>query len=149
MDINIILEPDLSPAEFAEVAVEAERLGVRAIWSSNYHMHYDPFLLLAPAATATSRILLGPLAVSPWEMHPLKMANAILTLNEMSSGRAMIAVSGGGGPLGAMGWRSSDDAEWWPPPASGETHRRPGATGHRCAATVLRSCVRRAPVTGP
>ena len=55
MDINIILEPDLSPAQFAEIAVEAERLGVRAIWSSNYHMHYDPFLLLAPAAAATSR----------------------------------------------------------------------------------------------
>ena len=115
MDINIILEPDLSPAQFAEIAVEAERLGVRAIWSSNYHMHYDPFLLLAPAAAATSKILLGPLAVSPWEMHPLKMANAVLTLNEMSNGRAMIAVSGGGGPLGAMGWRSSETAPWWPP----------------------------------
>ena len=115
MDINIILEPDLSPAQFAELAVEAERLGVRAIWSSNYHMHYDAFLSLAPAAAATSKILLGPLAISPWEMHPLKRANAILTLNEMSNGRAMIAVSGGGGPLGAMGWRSHDDAEWWPP----------------------------------
>jgi len=114
MDINIILEPDLSPQQFAEVAVEAERLGIRAVWSSNYHMHYDPFLSLAPAAAATSRILLGPLAISPWEMHPLKMANAILTLNEMSQGRAMIAVSGGGGPLGAIAWRPADGAELWP-----------------------------------
>ena len=114
MDINIILEPDVTPQQFAELAVEAERLGVRAMWSSNYHMHYDPFLSLAPAAAATSKILLGPLAVSPWEMHPLKMANALLTLNEMSNGRAMIAVSAGGGPLGAIAWRPADGAELWP-----------------------------------
>jgi alkanesulfonate monooxygenase SsuD/methylene tetrahydromethanopterin reductase-like flavin-dependent oxidoreductase (luciferase family) len=114
MDIDIILEPDITPAQHAELAVEAERLGIRALWSSNYHMHYDAFLALAPAAMATSKILLGPLAVSPWEMHPLKMANAILTLNEMSNGRAMIAISAGGGLLGAMGWRASNDGPVWP-----------------------------------
>ncbi len=115
MDIDIILEPDLSPAQVAEIGVEAERLGIRAVWSSNYHMNYDAFLALAPLATATSKILIGPLAVSPWEMHPLKMANAILTLNEMSNGRAMIGVSGGGGLLGAMGWRGSNEGPVWPP----------------------------------
>ena len=115
MDINIILEPDVSPNQFAELAVEAERFGVRAMWSSNYHFQYDAFLALAPAAAATSKILLGALAVSPWEMHPLKMANAILTLNELSQGRAMIAVSGGGGLLGAIGWRGRNDGPSWPP----------------------------------
>jgi alkanesulfonate monooxygenase SsuD/methylene tetrahydromethanopterin reductase-like flavin-dependent oxidoreductase (luciferase family) len=84
------------------------------VWSSNYHMHYDAFLALAPAAAATSKILLGPLAISPWEMHPLKMTNAILTLNEMCDGRAMIAVSGGGGLLGAMGWKASANDTGWP-----------------------------------
>ncbi|HJP04291.1 MAG: hypothetical protein CL799_11485 [Chromatiales bacterium] len=114
MDIDIILEPDVSPQQMAELAVESERLGIRAIWSSNYHMHYDAFLALAPAAAATSKIILGPLAVSPWEMHPLKMANAILTLNEMAGGRGMIGVSGGGGLLGAMGWKARDDGPGWP-----------------------------------
>jgi len=114
MDINIILEPDVSPQAFAELSVEAEKLGVRAMWSSNYHFQYDAFLALAPACQVTSKILLGALAVSPWEMHPLKMANAVLTLNEMSNGRAMIGVSGGGGLLGAMGWRASDEGPYWP-----------------------------------
>jgi hypothetical protein len=114
MDIDIILEPDVSPQQLAELAVEAEKLGIRAVWSSNYHMHYDAFLALAPAAMATSKILLGPLAISPWEMHPLKMANAVLTLNEMSNGRAMIGVSGGGGVLGAIGWKASNDGSGWP-----------------------------------
>lgn len=114
MDIDIILQPDMSPSQVAEIAVAAEKLGIRAVWSSNYHQHWDCFLALAPAAAATSKILLGPLALSPWEMHPLKMANALLTLNEMSGGRAIVAVGGGGGVLGAIGWRSHAGADIWP-----------------------------------
>jgi 5,10-methylenetetrahydromethanopterin reductase len=45
---------------------------------------------------------MGPLAVSPFEMHPLKIANSLLSLNEMSNGRAMIAVGAGEGNLDAM-----------------------------------------------
>lgn len=114
MDIDIILEADVSPQQMKELAVEAERLGIRAVWSSNYHQNWDCFLALAPAAQATSQLLLGPLAVCPWEMHPLKMANAVLTLNELASGRAMIAISGGGGVLGAMGWKIGPGAPMWP-----------------------------------
>jgi alkanesulfonate monooxygenase SsuD/methylene tetrahydromethanopterin reductase-like flavin-dependent oxidoreductase (luciferase family) len=114
VDIDIILEPDVTPAQLAELAVAAEKLGIRALWSSNYHQHWDGFLALAPAAAATSKIILGPLAVSPWELHPLKMANALLTLNEMSNGRAMIAVGGGGGVLGAIGWRATEGGPVWP-----------------------------------
>jgi len=114
MDIDIILEPDITPAQVAEIGVEAERLGIRALWSSNYHMQYDGFLSLAPVAAATSKLIIGPLAVSPWEMHPLKMANTLLTLNEMSDGRAMIGISAGGGLLGALGWRASNDGPVWP-----------------------------------
>ena len=114
MDIDIILEPDLTPAQIAEIAVEAEKIGIRALWSSNFHQQWDCFLALAPAVAATSRILLGPLAISPWEMHPLKMANAMLTLNEMSGGRAIVAVSGGGGVLGAISWRTREDGPVWP-----------------------------------
>jgi 5,10-methylenetetrahydromethanopterin reductase len=103
MDIEIILEPDLGPEQVAELAVAAEGYGFRALWHSNYHAHYDPFVNLVPAAMATTRILLGVLAVSPYEMHPLKMANAILTLNEISKGRAILAVGGGGAVLSSIG----------------------------------------------
>jgi Luciferase-like monooxygenase len=114
MDIDIILAEDVTPPQFAELAVEAEKLGIRAVWSSNYHQNWDAFMTLVPAAMATSRILLGPLAVSPWEMHPLKITNSLLTLNEMSNGRGMAAISGGGGVFGACGWRLRKDAEPWP-----------------------------------
>jgi len=114
MDIDIILECDVSPQQVAELAIEAEKLGIRALWSSNYHQNYDCFMTLMPAAAVTSKIILGPLAVSPWELHPLKMANALLTLNEASNGRGMVGISGGGGVLGALGWKIHKDGPVWP-----------------------------------
>ncbi|GIS40680.1 MAG: hypothetical protein Ct9H90mP13_05260 [Pseudomonadota bacterium] len=110
MDIEIIFEPDLHPNEIAEIAVKPEKYGIRALWSSNYHQNWDAFISLVPAAQKTSKILLGPLAVSPFEMHPLKMANSILTLNELADGRAIIAVGGGGGTLGAMKYSCVKDS---------------------------------------
>ena len=114
MDIDIIIEPNVTPAELAEIAVAAEKMGVRALWASNYHSAWDPFVSLVLAAMATSKIILGALAVCPWEMHPLKMANALLSLNEVASGRAMIAVGGGGALMGALGWRARAGGPIWP-----------------------------------
>lgn len=103
MEVDIILEPDLGPAQIVELAQAAERYGVRAVWTSNYFAHWDPFISLVPVAQATRRLLLGALAVSPFEMHPLKIANGVLSLNEISGGRAMVAVGPGEGNLDAMG----------------------------------------------
>jgi len=103
MQVDIILNEYDSPGAMAEQAVLAERYGIRAIWSTSYATGRDPFLSLAPAAQATSRILLGPLAVSPMELHPLKITQELLTLNELCDGRAIIAVGAGGGVLAAMG----------------------------------------------
>ncbi len=102
MDVDIILEPDLTPGQITELGLAAERYGIRAVWSSNYFAHWDGFLSLVPLAQSTKRLLMGPLAVSPFEMHPMKIANALLTLNEMSDGRAAAAVGAGEGNLDAM-----------------------------------------------
>ena len=45
---------------------------------------------------------MGPVAVSPFELHPLKLANLLYTLNEFSNGRANIVIGGGGGTMIAM-----------------------------------------------
>jgi 5,10-methylenetetrahydromethanopterin reductase len=102
VDIDLILEPDLTPAQITELGQAAEKYGIRAIWTSNYFAHWDGFLSLVPLALSTSKILMGPLAVSPFEMHPLKIANTLLTLNELSGGRALIAMGAGEGNLEAM-----------------------------------------------
>ena len=96
MEIDVILEPDRTPGEVAELAQLAERLGIRALWHQNYVSSRDPFMSLVPAAQTTERIRLGAVVVSPYEMHPLKIANALFTLNEFSDGRACLVVGGGG-----------------------------------------------------
>ena len=103
MDVDIILEPDLTPAQLVEIGILAEKLGIRTLWTSNYHTNRDAFLSLVPVAQATERLLLAPLAISPFEMHPLKIANALLTLNELCAGRALIAIGAGEGMTEAIG----------------------------------------------
>jgi 5,10-methylenetetrahydromethanopterin reductase len=111
MQIDIILEPDLTTTQVAEIAVAAENYGFRTLWHSNYHQNPDAFVALVPAALATKKIKLGILAVSPYEMHPLKIANALLTLNEISNGRAVVAIGGGGSVMGATGIKMDPKAQ--------------------------------------
>jgi alkanesulfonate monooxygenase SsuD/methylene tetrahydromethanopterin reductase-like flavin-dependent oxidoreductase (luciferase family) len=104
MRIDLILAPN-SPAErFAEFARLAENYGFNGIWTSNMHDGRDPFVNFVDAARATRKILFGPVAVSPYELHPLKMGTSLLTLNEIADGRARIGISAGdGGTAYAMG----------------------------------------------
>lgn len=96
MNIDIMLEPDQSPDQVAELALLAESYGLRALWAQNYVSERDPFMCLVPAAQATTKIKLGVVVVSPYEMHPMKIGNAILTLNEFCQGRAEVVIGGGG-----------------------------------------------------
>ena len=102
MEIDVIIEPDLTSGQVVELAQAAERYGVRALWMSNYFAHWDPFIGLTPVALATKRLRIGALALSPFEMHPLKIANALLSLNEISGGRAEVSIGAGEGNLDAM-----------------------------------------------
>ncbi|RLA26168.1 MAG: hypothetical protein DRR11_20165 [Gammaproteobacteria bacterium] len=102
MDIDIILEPDVTPDELKELGLLAERNGINRLWIQNYSAARDGFMSLVPLAIASTRIKIGVMVVSPWEMHPLKMANALLTLNEYSKGRATICVGGGAEWNGVM-----------------------------------------------
>ena len=56
MEVDIILEPDLSPQQLIELGQAAERYGVRALWMSNYFAHWDPFVALVPVALATKKL---------------------------------------------------------------------------------------------
>lgn len=96
MNIEIIIGNELHPQQVAEFAVEAEQAGVRTLWHSNLPNGWDPFIGLSQAALATSRIRLGVLALSPYEMHPVRIAYALLSLNELAKGRAVIGLGGGG-----------------------------------------------------
>jgi len=96
MELDIILEADLTPDQITELGLLAEQYGFRAIWAQNYARARDAFMSIVPLARASSRIRIGVVIVSPYEMHPLKIANAALTLNEYCAGRAVVAVGAGG-----------------------------------------------------
>ena len=102
MDIDIILEADLKPDEIKELGLLAEQYGFRAIWAQNYARARDAFMSLVPLAQASKNILIGVVIVSPYEMHPLKIANSVATLNEYCDGRAIVTVGAGGEWPGVM-----------------------------------------------
>ena len=111
MRIDVIIEPKASSDEFAELGALAESYGMGAVWTANHDSARDPFICFTQLARTTSKIRLGPIAISPFEYHPLKMANLLFALNEISSGRTCIVVGGGGGSLDAMG-----GLDRYPPP---------------------------------
>lgn len=105
MKIHVILEPDITPDQLVEIGLLAERLDIAGLWVQNYAVGADPFMSLVPLARESSRIRLGVVIVSPYEMHPAKMATSLLTLNEFAGGRASMVIGGGGEWLGIMGMR--------------------------------------------
>ncbi len=107
MQIHIILEPDITASELCEIGLLAESQDIAGLWVQNYATAGDPFMNLVPLAQASSRIRLGVVIVSPQEMHPLKIATSLLTLNELSRGRAMITLGRGGEWLGVIGGQYS------------------------------------------
>lgn len=130
MKFHVILEANNSHLEIARLAQLAESYGMAGIWTSNMHDTRDPFINFVEAARVTKTIKLGPVAVSPYELHPLKMANALLTLNEISGGRAHIGVGVGAGQAGDLqGWHV-------------RSHVLPLVVGHATATRRLRVCGR-------
>ena len=102
MRIDLILESNNTPDRIAELGKLAEDNGIGAIWISGMLDGRDPFGVFTKLALDTQKILMGPIAVSPFELHPLMMAKSLLTLNEYSNGRAQMVVGGGGGTMTAM-----------------------------------------------
>jgi len=66
---------------------------------------------LAVAAAATRRIRLGPVALSPFEMHPVPIALALLTLDEIAPGRASVVLGAGGDLAATLGFPSRGRVE--------------------------------------
>lgn len=85
MEIDIILNEFANPAEAAELGLLAERYGLRGVWSTNYPTSQDPFFTLSLLASRSSKIRMGPLAISPFELHPLRMGNLLYALKDRKS----------------------------------------------------------------
>jgi alkanesulfonate monooxygenase SsuD/methylene tetrahydromethanopterin reductase-like flavin-dependent oxidoreductase (luciferase family) len=101
-----VVLPGGTAAEQLQQAVLAERSGWDGVfvWEAAYGA--DAWTLLAAIAASTSRIRLGTMLTPlPWR-RPWKVASQVATLDQLSGGRAILAVG-----LGALGTGLPDTGE--------------------------------------
>jgi alkanesulfonate monooxygenase SsuD/methylene tetrahydromethanopterin reductase-like flavin-dependent oxidoreductase (luciferase family) len=103
MRVGVVLDGRRSATEIAELARLAETHGFSHVWLSGGARTKDHFVRLALAAAATRRIRLGPIALSPFEMHPVHIGLALLTLDEIAPGRACLVLGAGGDLAATLG----------------------------------------------
>ena len=103
MKIGIVLDGTTHANKLAGLARLAERNGIEYLWLSAGSRTKDHFVRLAVAAASTTKIRLGPIATSPFEMHPAIIGNALLTLDEICAGRGRIVLGGGGDLASTLG----------------------------------------------
>ncbi|MFQ6011794.1 MAG: LLM class flavin-dependent oxidoreductase [Nitrososphaerales archaeon] len=85
------VEPVAQIARYAQVAEEA---GFETIWLSPSGPWFkDSLVYLAAMASQTKKIGLGLMATTPYERNAGTLAAEMLTLNELSDGRAKLAVA--------------------------------------------------------
>lgn len=87
-----------------EFIQQAEALGLDEVWLGDEGPARDPLSVLAAAATRTRSIRLGVGITNPYVRHPAMTAVSMMTVHELSGGRAMLGLGVGGnlalGPLG-------------------------------------------------
>jgi probable F420-dependent oxidoreductase len=85
------LSPGQDLAAAVELARRAEALGYESVWVT-HGLGRDSFLVLAAYAAVTTRVGLGNGVVPIYPRHPVAMAQAALTLAEMTRGRFVLGV---------------------------------------------------------
>ena len=108
------LDGKLSDAEIflheVELAVEAEAQGFDAIWTAEhhfngYHMVPNVLQLLTYLAGRTSRVRLGSMSVIlPWH-EPIRVAEELAVLDNLSGGRLVLGIGRGLGRIEFDGFR--------------------------------------------
>ncbi len=92
------------PRATVKRAVQAEREGWDGLGLvDSQNLAGDPFIELALAAAATTRIKLGTAVTNPLTRHPAAMATAIATVQAESDGRAVLGIGRGDSALAHLG----------------------------------------------
>src|SRR5436309_12832297 len=85
------LTPGRDFATAVELARRAEALGYESVWVT-HGLGRDSFLVLAAYGATTTRLGLGNGVVPIYPRHPVAMAQAALTLSELSGGRFRLGI---------------------------------------------------------
>jgi 5,10-methylenetetrahydromethanopterin reductase len=109
--LGIAITPSKSPLEYVRITQLCEKMGVQYVWvadeipSSPYR---DPFVTMTTLSLNTKKVKLGTSITNPYSRHPTHIAAALLSIDEISKGRAVIGLGPGGSltlqPLGIKLW---------------------------------------------
>src|SRR6202161_1616389 len=95
MRYGVVLPGGTAPEQLDQ-AVLAEQAGWDAVFTWEAAYGVDAWSLLAAMAGRTQRVRLGTMLTPlPWR-RPWKVASQVTTLDQLSGGRAILAVGGGG-----------------------------------------------------
>lgn len=87
---------DRDPRQAARFARAAEDAGFQDVWFPDHYFIREVYAALALAAAATTRVGLGTAVTSPYLRHPVLLASAVATIDEISEGRALLGLGVGG-----------------------------------------------------
>ncbi|HEY3189749.1 MAG TPA: LLM class flavin-dependent oxidoreductase [Solirubrobacteraceae bacterium] len=87
---------DRDPRQAARLARVAEDAGFEDVWFPDHYFIREVYAALALAAAATRRIRLGTGVTSPHLRHPVLLASAAATIDEISDGRSILGLGVGG-----------------------------------------------------
>jgi F420-dependent oxidoreductase-like protein len=87
----VFINPGKDLAGGVDLARHAEGLGYDSVWVT-HGSGRDSFVVLAAYGAATTRLRLGNGVVPIYPRHPVTMAQAALTLSELTGGRFMLGV---------------------------------------------------------
>ena len=95
MRFSYAMLPDYPLSESLSSIKKADELGFYAVYAADETWHKDLWLLFAAAAAQTSQIRMGPSVSGVVLREPTLIAQAAATLDELTGGRAEVAVSSG------------------------------------------------------
>lgn len=95
MSIGLLMISKHSLSELCRYLKVAEESGYQVGWLADERFYREVYSCLTFLAGQTTRIKLGPCVTDPYARHPALTASAIATLDEISGGRAMLAIGAG------------------------------------------------------
>ncbi len=95
MSIGLLMLGNYPVERMLRHAGLAEASGYDAVWLGDERFYREVYSCLSYFAANLSRVRLGPCVTDPYSRHPAMTAAAIATLDEISAGRAMLAIGAG------------------------------------------------------
>ncbi|MGQ4833525.1 MAG: LLM class flavin-dependent oxidoreductase [Candidatus Asgardarchaeia archaeon] len=92
---GLALATNIPLSQITRFSILAEKYNFDSIWVAEMISCYDLYQVLSVISSKTSRVHIGPGATNPHTRHPVITAKNIITLNDISDGRAHLALGAG------------------------------------------------------